>query len=84
MDLFSEFIKFFKGKTAVVNIIHKIYGGQKSIIRNFQPFCSNNKIGFLVNDHEVFLYFDEIESTEFNGNEFIINGSLQKMSVKLI
>ena len=84
MNLFSEFITKFNNKTAKVCIDHKMYGCQKATVSNFQPFCKEDRIGFLVNGHEVFVYFDEIENVHCDKNIFIINGALQKMVVKLL
>ena len=84
MNLFSEFIVKFSGKTVRACVYHKIYGNQKATIHNFQPFYTEDKVGFLINDHEVFVYFDEIENVNFDDNSFIISGSLQKIVVKLI
>lgn len=84
LNLFSEFITNFYNKTVRAYIFHKIYGNQSGVIRDLKPFVAEDRVGFYINDREVFVYFDEIESAELNGNEFIINGTLQKMVVKLI
>ena len=84
MKIFSEIIAHFKGLTVRTHIIHKIYGEQKLTIRKFQPFCAEDRIGFVVNGHENFMYYDEIEDYSFNGSVFEINGILQKMIIKAI
>lgn len=84
LNLISEFIANFSGKTVIACIFHKIYGDQKATIHEFHPFYAKDRVGFIVNGREVFVYFDEIENVNYNKNTFIINGSLQKMVVKLV
>lgn len=84
MNVFSEFITRFSNNIVRVCTYHKIYGNQKAIINNFKPFYTEDRIGFLINEREVFMYLNEIENVELNMDEFIINGALQKMVVKLI
>ena len=74
----------FNGKTVMACIFHKIYGTQKAIIREFHPFVTEDRVGFLINKREVFMYRHEIENVNFDHNTFTINGILQKMVVKLI
>lgn len=84
MNLFSEIIAHFKGLTVRTHIIHKIYGNQKLTIRNFQPICTEDKVGFVINGHENFMYLDEIEDFSFEKNFLKINGILQKMIIEII
>ena len=84
MNLISEFITNFMGKTVMACIFHKIYGNQTATIREFNPFCAEDRVGFLINGREVFVYFDEIENVTCDNNTFTINGSLQTMVVKLV
>ena len=84
MNLFSEFIVNFSNRTVRVSIDHEIYGNQKATIRNFRPFCTEDRVGFFINEREVFVYFDEIENIQLSENAFIINGTLQKIAVKIV
>ena len=84
MNELLEILEHFKGQIVRTHIFHKIYGSQKSTIRNFCPLCSSNKVGFLINDHEVFMYFDEIEDYEFNGNLLKLNGILRNIIIEMV
>ena len=84
MRKFSEILEHFEGQSVRTYIFHKIYGDQESTVSNFCPLCSENKVGFVVNDNEVFMYFDEIESYEFNGSVFKLNGMLRNFIMELI
>ena len=84
MNIFSEIIKHFEGQTVRTHIIHKIYGDHKITVRNFCPLCVENKIGFVINDHEIFVHYDQIEAFEHNGNVFIVNDALQKMVLEIV
>lgn len=84
MNIFSEILEHFKGQTVSTHIFHKIYGNQKSTIRNFCPLCSDEKVGFYVNDHEIFMYFDEIEDYEFNGKLLKLNGTLRNITIEMV
>lgn len=84
LNIFSEILEHFKGQTVSTHIFHKIYGNQESIIRNFCPLWSENKVGFIVNEHEVFMYFDEIEDYDFNGSRLELNGILRNFIMEII
>lgn len=84
MNIFSEILEHFKGQTVSTHIFHKIYGNQEAIIRNFCPLCSENKVGFFINEHEVFMYCDEIEDFEFSGKILKLNGMLRNFIIEII
>lgn len=84
MDLYSENIMQFKGKTVRTYINHKLYGNQKAKLYNFQPLCVDNKIGFIIGEQEIFLYLDEIENMELSKNALQITGKLQEIVIELI
>ena len=84
MNIFSENLKLFEGKTVKVNVSHKIYGGQQLKIRNFQPLCSDDKVGFTVEGRELFLYSSEIENVITNKNMLQIVGNIQTITIKEI
>ena len=84
LNIFSEILKHFEGKTVRTYIIHKIYGAQRAIVRNFCPLYSDNKVGFIVNNHEIFMYYNEIKNYEFNGSVLKLNGSLRNIVVEKV
>ena len=84
MRTYEENLKNFIGQEVQIYMVHKIYGVQKGKIRCFHPFCDENKIGFVYNDREIFMYRDEIESIEYEKNKITINGELQNIVIKRI
>lgn len=84
MNIFSESLKLFEEKTVKVSVEHKIYGSQQLKIRSFQPLLTEDKIGFIVEGREVFLYIDEIENIKFNKDTIQIIGSIQTITIKEI
>ena len=82
MHVFSENLKLFKEKTVKVSVEHKIYGSQQLKIRSFQPLLTEDKIGFVVEGREIFLYIDEIENIKFNKNMLQIIGGIQTITIK--
>lgn len=84
MLLFSENIDEFVGQTVKAKIFHKIYGNQAAIIRSFQPLIKEDRIGFVANNHEVFVYSDEIENITADKNMVIIYGTLQTIIIEKI
>ena len=84
LKLFSENIIQFIGQTVRIYIYHKIYGNQQSLLKNFQPLCSEDKIGFLVGEGEIYLTLDEIESVDVGKSALTINGILQKIVIEKV
>lgn len=84
MQLFSENIIQFIGQTVRTHIYHKIYGNQHSLLKNFQPLCSEDKIGFLVGEKEIYLTIDEVASVEVGKSALVINGILQKIVIEKV
>lgn len=84
MLLFSENIDKFIGQTVKAKIFHKIYGDQEAIICCFQPLTAKDKVGFVANNHEVFVYIDEIENITADKNLIKIVGSLQTIIIEKI
>lgn len=84
MNLFSEMLAQFKGHTVRTYIYHKLYGKQQLTIRNFQPLCAEDRIGFVLNDYEIFIYREEIENFHLEKKSIEINGKMQKIVVKII
>lgn len=82
MKLFSENIIQFIGQTVRIHIYHKIYGNQQSLLKNFQPLCTEDKIGFVIWEREIYLTLDEIENIEVDKNRIVINGILQKIVIE--
>jgi hypothetical protein len=79
-----KIIETFKNHAVNAYTVHKIYGTQEMFIRCFQPLYENNKVGFIVEKHKIFMYHDEIEDFKFNNNTIEINGSLQKFIIEKI
>ena len=73
-----------KGKLVKICTNHKIYGEQRYKAHIFHPFCTDDKVGFISGTNKIFLYFNEIENIEVSKNTFIINGILQKITIKII
>lgn len=84
MLLFSENIEKFVGATVKVNIIHKIYGNQHATVRCFQPLITKDKRGFIANNHEIFVYTNEIETIDYGKNTVSINGKMQTIIIEKI
>jgi hypothetical protein len=84
VDLYSENIMQFKGKTVRTYINHKLYGNQKVKLYNFRPLYTDNKIGFTIGEQEIFLYLNEIENMELSKNVLKITGKLQEIIIELI
>ena len=84
MYILSENLKQFEGKTVKVNVCHKIYGNQQLKIRNFQPLCSDDKAGVVVDGREVFLYLSEIENVIMNKNTLQIIGDVRAITIQKI
>ena len=84
MKLFSENIVQFVGQTVRTYIYHHIYGNQQSLLKNFQPLCSEDKIGFVVGEREIYVTLDEVEDVEVRKNAIVINGILQKIVIERV
>lgn len=81
MHLFSENIKQLEGFTVKVIMEHGIYGKQHVTIRKFKPLYAENKLGFIINEKEKFLYTDEIENIECEQGMFKIVSKLQTITI---
>ncbi len=84
MQLFSEDIDKFIGKTVKVYVDHKIYGKQKIVVRKFQPLCNVDKVGFVINDREFYVCSDEIENIEADDSAIYIYGTVQNMIIQIM
>lgn len=76
-------LKWVQGKLVKMTTHHKIYGDEefKCILNMFKE---EDKIGFLVNNHQIYLYNDEIESMEVGFNIFKIFGKLLSITIAII
>ena len=80
MQLDKKNFEYFNGKEVSILLTHKVYGAQKAtgILNLFQDA---DKIGFVHNGHQVFLYHNEIEFFECNAKELKLVG--QPLSIKI-
>lgn len=76
LNLFSENIEQFVGQTVIVETRHVIYGKQKMTLRSFQPFCTDDKVGFFVGENTIYLYKDNIQNIRVCENVYEISDSL--------
>lgn len=83
MKLYSENIDKFIGQTVKININHKIYGKQRATVCSFQPFYSEEKIGFVINDREFYMYSYEIENIEADKKTIYIKGTMQDVVISV-
>ena len=74
----------FMGKLVKICTSHKIYGDQQYKAHVFQPFHTEDSIGFLIGTHKIYLFLHEIESMNFEKDVLHINGTLQNIAVKII
>ena len=76
-------LKQFEGQMVTISTHHKIYGDEEfqCILNIFQE---ENKMGFLVNNHKIYLYNDELESIEMGFNMFKIFGKLLSVTIAII
>ena len=76
-------LKELEGKTVTMTTHHKIYGDEefRCVLNLFQE---EDKIGFLVSNHKIYLYNDEIESIEIGFNIFKIFGKLLSITIAII
>ena len=72
------------GKKVIVRLSHVVYGNQKLYIRYFEPFCSDNTIGFTTNGHAIYLYKTEIQHIESNEKSVKIVSDDQTMTIKFV
>lgn len=71
------------GKKVAVYLEHVIYENQELSISYFNPFQTDEKIGFVVDGHEIYLYHKEIECIECNKNLVKIVGNLQTVIIEV-
>ena len=76
LNLFSENIEQFIGQTVIAEIQHVIYGKQKVTLRSFQPFCTEDKIGFFMGENAIYLHRDKIENVRAHENVCEMNDNL--------
>ena len=84
MSLFSENIEQFIGQTVVAEMEHVIYGKQKVTLRSFQPFCTEDKIGFFMGENAIYLYRDKIENVRAHENVYEMNDNLLRIVITKI
>lgn len=80
LDIFERFI----GQTVRTYIYHSIFGNHQATICGFQPLCTEDKIGFVVGEQEIFLYTDEVEFIDQGKTALTINGILQSIKIELV
>lgn len=74
----------FKGQSARVKLIHQIYGIDVMNIGSFQPLVAENKIGFIFQGREIFLYNHEVEEIEIRNYLYIITGKLFTIQLQFV
>ena len=80
MQLDSKIFEYFNGKKVSIFMKHQVYGIQKAIgVLNL--FHDAEKIGFINKGNRVFVYYNEIESFEYNDKELNFVG--QPLSIKI-
>lgn len=80
MQLDSKIFEYFNGKKVSIFLRHQVYGTQRAVgILNL--FQDTEKIGFINNGNKVFVYYNEIESFEYNDKELNFVG--QPLSIKI-
>lgn len=75
-------LRHLQGKSVEVELEHKIYGRQNVYIKEFQPIDDQDKIGFMYNNREIFMYRDEIISMSISKNLCKIDGKIQTIKIK--
>lgn len=59
INILEEKLREYQGKDAVISTFHKLYGEQKLKIQLDYIF-DEERIGFKVNEQEIFVYRDEV------------------------
>lgn len=71
------------GKAVIVYLDHIIYGTQELSISYFEPFQTDERIGFIANGREIYMENHEIERIERDKNLVKIVRSLQTITIEL-
>ena len=74
-------LKQFEGKDVVAYITHKVYGTHK-INCIFNLLKDEEKIGFTVNGHEIYVTWEELEEINYSTSMLEIIGKLQTIKIK--
>lgn len=79
-----EFIEKFRaleGMVASVHIKHILYGNQKIKKCILHPILDGDRIGFHINDEDVYITTDELLAVGFDDGEFIVESEVMKICV---
>lgn len=74
----------FKEKKVKVCTSHKIYGGQKAIIKSFMPICDKERVGFQYNTNEIYIDLGDLDAWECNDTTVKMRSKLMEISIELI
>lgn len=80
---FIEQFKALKNVVADINIEHILYGNQT--IKNcvLHPVLDGERIGFTINEEDIYITMDELISASVSDNVFIISSEVMDLYIKL-
>jgi hypothetical protein len=86
LQITTEFIEKFNAlnnTVADVHIKHLLYGNQKIKRCILHPFVGGDRIGLVINNEDVYITMDELQSVCINDVECIINSEIMELYIQL-
>ena len=80
----TEFIEKFNelnDTVADVHIKHLLYGNQKIKRCVLHPFMDGDRIGFIINDEDVYITMDELQGVSIKDNECAIKSEVMELYI---
>jgi hypothetical protein len=83
----TEFIERFKAlnnMVADVYIKHILYGAQKIKKCVLHPFVGEDRIGFIINEEEVYITIEELSGVSIDSDRCIIESEVMELYINLL
>ena len=83
----TEFIENFNalnGTIANVNIKHILYGSQKIKRCVLHPFMDGDRIGFIINEEEIYITMEELLCISVNNNQYTMKSEVMELCINIL
>lgn len=81
---FIEKFNVLNNKNANVHIKHLLYGQQKLNRCVLHPFADEDRIGFIVNEEEIYVTMEELSDVSIDDTKCIIKSEVMELYINLL